>query len=45
MLLDTYQIGINGFLVKPVQLADLAPFLTGVGIGCGDGGESRPKAA
>ena len=43
--LKYYQIGINGFLVKPVQLADLAPFLTGVEIGRGDGGDSRAKAA
>ena len=43
--LKYYQIGINGFLVKPVQLPDLAPFLPGIGISHLESGESRPKAA
>lgn len=44
--LKYYQIGINGFLVKPVQLADLALFLPGVGIGRADSREdSRARAA
>src|SRR5262245_17767237 len=34
--LKYYQIGINGFLVKPVQLADLALFMPGLGISRAD---------
>ncbi len=40
-----YQIGISGFLVKPVQLADLAAFLPVVGIDRAEGSGSRGKAA
>ena len=45
--LKYYQIGIDGFLVKPVQLVDLAPFLPGVGVGIGnsESGGARVRAA
>ena len=43
--LKYYQIGVDGFLVKPLQLEDLIPFLPQVQSGPTDPGDSRAKAA
>jgi hypothetical protein len=43
--LKYYQIGVDGFLVKPLQLADLIPFLPGVQSGPTDPRDSRVKVA
>ncbi len=43
--LKYYRIGIDGFLVKPVRLADLVPYLVAVGVGDADADDSKTSAA